>query len=71
MAEIILIDQLVERSRNDEAKAAFAKVLKRLGGVAAAVVVTLTMGAMAPRDAMAGGFGGTESFTSSSLTRME
>ena len=56
--EIILIDQLVERSRNDEAKAAFAKVLKRLGGVAAAVVVTLTMGAMAPRDAMAGGFGG-------------
>ena len=56
--EVILVDQILERSRNDEAKAAFAKVLKRLGGVAAAVVVTLTLGAMAPRDAMAGVFGG-------------
>lgn len=56
--EIILVDQLVERSRNNEAKAAFAKVLKRLGGVAATVVLGLTLGAMAPRDAMAGVFGG-------------
>ena len=50
--EIILIDQLVERSRNDEAKAAFSKVLKRLGGVAAGALLAVGIGG-APAPAQA------------------
>ena len=50
--EIVLIDQLVERSRNDEAKAAFSKVLKRLGGVAAGALLAVGIGG-APAPAQA------------------
>ena len=37
--EIILVDQLIERSTNDDAKTALSRVLKRLGGVAACALI--------------------------------
>ncbi|CAN7411563.1 hypothetical protein [Acidovorax sp. LjRoot194] len=51
--EIILLDQAIERSKNDEAKSALSRALKRLGGVAACALVATTL--VAPQPAQASG----------------
>jgi transcriptional regulator with XRE-family HTH domain len=42
---LILTDQAMERAKDDQARAAWADVLKRLGGVAASVLLTAGIGA--------------------------
>lgn len=39
--EMILLDQAMERSKNDEARGALQRVLARLGGIAAGVLVAV------------------------------
>lgn len=41
---VILADQSMERARNDEARTAWAEILKQLGGVAAGLFVALNIG---------------------------
>lgn len=42
--EMILLDQAMERSKNDEARGALQRVLARLGGIAAGVLVAVGVG---------------------------
>jgi transcriptional regulator with XRE-family HTH domain len=53
--ELIILDQVAERTKNDEARAAIGRVLQRLGGIAATVLMTVALAGMAPRDALATG----------------
>ena len=50
--ELILIDQLAERTKDDGAKEGLGKALKRLGGIAAGVMLATGMGGLpAPAEA--------------------
>lgn len=49
--EIILLDQVIERSKNDEAKTALERALKRLGGAVAGGVFAIGLALPAPAPA--------------------
>ena len=51
--EIILLDQAIERSKNDEARSALSRALKRLGGVAACALIATVSVAPNPAQASA------------------
>lgn len=53
---LVLADQAMERTKNDEAKHAWFSILERLGGVAAAALLTVGLGVSpAPANAAQGG----------------
>lgn len=43
--EVVLLDQTMERTKNDEARTALAGLIRRLGGVAATVAMAAGIGA--------------------------
>lgn len=49
--ELILVDQVIERSKNDEARSALQRALKRLGGAVAGVVLAAGLAAPSPAPA--------------------
>lgn len=50
-AEVVLVDQVRERSKSEAARAALAQALRRLGGVAASILLATGLGGIPNADA--------------------
>lgn len=50
---IVLADQAMERTKNDQARGAWGSILERLGGVAAMALITVASIGMAPTPSQA------------------